>query len=58
VDFSCFGDHPYLESRLTIQEKWVLEYAQANTTQWEQSAWGDDVIHMSDGTRSRDLLAS
>src|SRR5882762_2847731 len=24
VDFSCFGDHPYLESRLTIQEKWVL----------------------------------
>jgi hypothetical protein len=25
VDFSCFGDHPYLESRLTIQEKWVLE---------------------------------
>jgi hypothetical protein len=34
------------------------EYAQANTTQWEQSAWGDEVIHMSDGTRSRDLLAS
>src|SRR5712671_7687321 len=27
VDFSCFGDHPYLESRLTIQEKWVLECA-------------------------------
>jgi tetratricopeptide (TPR) repeat protein len=25
VDFSCFGDHPYLESRLTIQEKWVLD---------------------------------
>src|SRR6516164_2827450 len=24
VDFSCFGYHPYLESRLTIQEKWVL----------------------------------
>src|SRR6266702_1680658 len=24
VDFSCFGDHPYLESRLTFQEKWVL----------------------------------
>jgi hypothetical protein len=24
VDFSCFGDPPYLESRLTIQEKWVL----------------------------------
>lgn len=24
VDFSCLGDHPYLESRLTIQEKWVL----------------------------------
>jgi hypothetical protein len=26
VDFSCFGYHPYLESRLTIQEKWVLSY--------------------------------
>jgi hypothetical protein len=26
VDFSCFGYHPYLESRLTIQEKWVLEW--------------------------------
>jgi hypothetical protein len=24
VDFSCFEYHPYLESRLTIQEKWVL----------------------------------
>src|SRR5262249_62031119 len=24
VDFSRFGYHPYLESRLTIQEKWVL----------------------------------
>src|SRR6202011_5448206 len=24
VDFSCFGYHSYLESRLTIQEKWVL----------------------------------
>lgn len=24
VDFSCFGYHPELESRLTIQEKWVL----------------------------------
>src|ERR1700746_1231630 len=24
VNFSCFGYHPYLESRLTIQEKWVL----------------------------------
>ena len=24
MDFSCFGYHPYLESRLTIQEKWVL----------------------------------
>src|SRR6201993_543910 len=24
VDFSCFGYHPYLESRPTIQEKWVL----------------------------------
>jgi hypothetical protein len=24
VDFSCFGYHPYLESRLTIQEKGVL----------------------------------
>src|SRR5215831_6012094 len=24
VDFSCFGYHPYLEPRLTIQEKWVL----------------------------------
>ena len=26
MDFSCFGYHPYLESRLTIQEKWVLEF--------------------------------
>src|SRR5215475_5247654 len=25
VDFSRFGYHPYLESRLTIQEKWVLD---------------------------------
>src|SRR5262245_16346763 len=24
VDFSCFRYHPYLESRLTIQGKWVL----------------------------------
>ena len=24
VDFSCFEYHPYLESRLLIQEKWVL----------------------------------
>src|SRR5262249_28626225 len=27
VDFSRFGYHPYLESRLTIQEKWVLATA-------------------------------
>jgi hypothetical protein len=27
VDFSRFGYHPYLESRLTIQEKWVLVLA-------------------------------
>ncbi|MVT73599.1 hypothetical protein GPL20_11015 [Bradyrhizobium cajani] len=26
MDFSCFGYHPDLESRLTIQEKWVLAY--------------------------------
>ncbi|MBR0924723.1 Mov34/MPN/PAD-1 family protein, partial [Bradyrhizobium diazoefficiens] len=26
VDFSCFGYHPDLESRLTFQEKWVLVY--------------------------------
>ncbi len=25
VDFSCFRNHPYLESRLTIQGKWVLD---------------------------------
>jgi hypothetical protein len=24
VDFSWFGDHPFVELRLTIQEKWVL----------------------------------
>jgi len=24
ADFSCFGNHPDLESRLTFQEKWVL----------------------------------
>src|SRR6516165_2002202 len=29
VDFSRFGYHPYLESRLTIQEKWVLVLALA-----------------------------
>ncbi|WP_284282445.1 hypothetical protein, partial [Bradyrhizobium liaoningense] len=27
VDFSCFGYHPDLESRLTFQEKWVLAWA-------------------------------
>jgi hypothetical protein len=27
VDFSCFGYHPDLESRLTLQEKWVLGQA-------------------------------
>src|SRR5437879_11205272 len=26
VDFSCFGYHPDVESRLTIQEKWVLAF--------------------------------
>jgi AraC family transcriptional regulator len=30
VDFSCFGYHPDLESRLTFQEKWVLDYIEAN----------------------------
>ncbi|WLA67863.1 EAL domain-containing protein [Bradyrhizobium diazoefficiens] len=25
MDFSCFGYHPDLESRLTFQEKWVLD---------------------------------
>ncbi|MHC2449317.1 hypothetical protein ACVI7B_009021, partial [Bradyrhizobium elkanii] len=29
VDFSCFGYHPDLESRLTFQEKWVLDHADA-----------------------------
>jgi hypothetical protein len=24
ADFSCFGNHPDLESRLTFQRKWVL----------------------------------
>jgi hypothetical protein len=24
VDFSCFGYHPDVESRLTLYEKWVL----------------------------------
>ena len=28
MDFSCFGYHPDLESRLTFQEKWVLERAE------------------------------
>ncbi|WP_338150736.1 amidohydrolase family protein [Bradyrhizobium elkanii] len=27
MDFSCFGYHPDLESRLTFQEKWVLAAA-------------------------------
>ncbi|MGY3611073.1 MULTISPECIES: hypothetical protein, partial [unclassified Bradyrhizobium] len=31
VDFSCFGYHPYLESRLTIQEKWVLVHLRARS---------------------------
>ncbi|MGC0390286.1 CidA/LrgA family protein [Bradyrhizobium liaoningense] len=26
MDFSCFGYHPDLESRLTFQEKWVLAH--------------------------------
>jgi hypothetical protein len=25
LDFSCFGYHPDVESRLTLYEKWVLE---------------------------------
>ncbi|MDH6179769.1 hypothetical protein M2307_008764, partial [Bradyrhizobium japonicum] len=29
VDFSCFGYHPDLESRLTFQEKWVLARKEA-----------------------------
>ncbi|WP_369527117.1 GlsB/YeaQ/YmgE family stress response membrane protein [Bradyrhizobium diazoefficiens] len=29
MDFSCFGYHPDLESRLTFQEKWVLGIAGA-----------------------------
>ncbi|WP_212481847.1 hypothetical protein, partial [Bradyrhizobium liaoningense] len=33
VDFSCFGYHPDLESRLTFQEKWVLASA-ARDTSW------------------------
>src|SRR5207237_5070002 len=41
VDFSCFGDHPYLESRLTIQEKWVLDLRSAdrNHRRRNPSAW-------------------
>src|SRR5580704_5395782 len=27
ANFSCFGNHSNLESRLTVQEKWVLETA-------------------------------
>jgi hypothetical protein len=30
VDFSCFGYHPCLESRLTTQEKWVLDLGDAH----------------------------
>jgi hypothetical protein len=27
ANFSCFGNHPDLESRLTFQEKWVVAAA-------------------------------
>ncbi|GLR92489.1 hypothetical protein GCM10007858_01070 [Bradyrhizobium liaoningense] len=30
MDFSCFGYHPDLESRLTFQEKWVLGFGLAS----------------------------
>jgi putative ABC transport system substrate-binding protein len=42
VDFSCFGYHPYLESRLTIQEKWVLgcliSYGDVRSEQFPRAA--------------------
>src|SRR6266852_2157695 len=57
VDFSCFGYHPYLESRLTIQEKWVLVgvFASAinHTTRPE-----DRVLAIRWLGQSRDVVAS
>ena len=38
VDFSCFGNHSYLESRLTIQEKWVLG-ADTPAVELQNLAW-------------------
>jgi hypothetical protein len=40
VDFSRFGYHPYLESRLTIQEKWVL----ATTLNVIRNLVRDDIV--------------
>ena len=50
MDFSCFGYHPYLESRLTIQEKWVLD---ASETADGARSEGDEVSYRSP-TRSDD----
>ncbi|WP_245283481.1 type IV secretory system conjugative DNA transfer family protein, partial [Bradyrhizobium ottawaense] len=52
VDFSCFGYHPDLESRLTFQEKWVLvrllvglglRFAQHDFTQNGQAGRDHDI---------------
>jgi hypothetical protein len=32
VDFSCFGYHPDVESRLTLYEKWILEDHERDAT--------------------------
>jgi hypothetical protein len=36
VDFSCFGYHPYLESRLTIQEMWALAQTERHIAEGEE----------------------
>lgn len=43
VDFSCFGYHPYLESRLTIQEKWVLATSYYPTRFHKEARLGDSI---------------
>src|SRR5437899_7492765 len=42
-DFSCFGYHPDVESRLTLYEKWVLARCHnTNGTRRDEAAAGSD----------------
>ncbi|WP_211434594.1 hypothetical protein, partial [Bradyrhizobium diazoefficiens] len=44
VDFSCFGYHPDLESRLTFQEKWVLVAWQGSESPSRAMASNDPLV--------------